>query len=403
MLTTIVAVVAVLLVLTRGQDTYVARPPSSTEPSGAAEDVAPGLAAAALTRFADALRAGDPEAAARLAPADDPAAARRLAGIAANARDLSLTDLDIRYVDQSTAPDVEGRWRAVADVRWRIAGFDPTPAQAEVSFVLQSDASGVGIVSAGGGGDRSPLWLSGPLTVRRAGDALVQVAVSARADRYARLARVAIASVARTLDMPQSRLVVEVPATEPQLDRMLDASSGTYAGIAAVTAPVDGSDAADAPVHVFVNPEQFDQLRRAGAQVVMTHETTHAATGAVTSRAPLWLVEGFADYVALRNVALPITTTAAELIARTRRSGVPRALPSTADFSVQASGLDATYESAWIACVIIGERVGTVGLERLYDRAGAGAPFAATLRQVTGLTLAQLTSAWRERLSDLAS
>lgn len=402
MLATVLAVVGVLVVVGRGGDTYVASTPQPRTGS-AAEDVTPGLAAQSLTRLADALRSGDPEAAAALAPPGDPAAARRLAGIAANARDLGLTDLDIRYVDQASAPDAAGRWRAVADVRWRIAGFDPSPASTEVSFVLQSLPDAVGIVSAGGGGRRSPLWLSGPLTVRRVGAALVQVAVPSRADRYAGLARRAVATVARILRLPQSRLVVEVPATELQLDRMLGAEPGTYAGIAAVTAPVDGSDAPTAPVHVFVNPAQFDQLRRAGAQVVMTHETTHAATGAVTSKAPLWLIEGFADYVALRDVPLPITTTAAELIARTRRAGVPRQLPDAADFSVKAAGLDATYESAWIACLLIGERVGSDGLERLYERAGSGAPFGPLLRRTTGLTLAELTAAWRQRLSDLAA
>ena len=37
------------------------------------------------------------------------------------------------------------------------------------------------------------------------------------------------------------------------------------------------------PVHVFVNPQVFGPLKPRGAQVVLTHEATHVATGAATS------------------------------------------------------------------------------------------------------------------------
>ena len=220
-------------------------------------------------------------------------------------------------------------------------------------------------------------------------------------DAYAALARRAIAAVDLTLDLSTTRLVVEVPATEADLDRALGARPGTYAGIAAVTAPVDGATTATAPVHVFVNPGQFDRLRPQGAQVVMTHETTHAATHAVTSRAPLWLVEGFADWVALQAVPLPVSTTARELIAQVRRDGPPRTLPTRAEFGVQSETLDATYEASWQACRLLSERFGDTALRRLYDLTSAGTPFGPTLRRLTGLTLADFTAAWRTRLAGL--
>ena len=37
----------------------------------------------------------------------------------------------------------------------------------------------------------------------------------------------------------------------------------------------------------------------------MSHEAVHVATEAARSTMPLWLLEGFADYVALRDVDLP--------------------------------------------------------------------------------------------------
>ena len=65
----------------------------------------------------------------------------------------------------------------------------------------------------------------------------------------------------------------------------LGAEPGTYDQIAAVTTSVDGTTGADAPVHVFVNPDVFGSLEPTGAQVVMSHEATHVATDAATSRA----------------------------------------------------------------------------------------------------------------------
>ena len=72
-----------------------------------------------------------------------------------------------------------------------------------------------------------------------------------------------------------------------------------------MTTTADGSGSEDAPVHVFVNPDVTRGLKGAGAQVVMSHEITHVATDAATSPVDPWLLEGFADYVALRDVPLP--------------------------------------------------------------------------------------------------
>ena len=85
-------------------------------------------------------------------------------------------------------------------------------------------------------------------------------------------------------------------------------------------------------MHVFVNPDVFGRLRTAGAQVVMSHEAVHVATDAARSTVPLWLLEGFADYVALRDVDLPISTTAGQIIRQVRRDGVPEALPGPVEF-----------------------------------------------------------------------
>ena len=90
-----------------------------------------------------------------------------------------------------------------------------------------------------------------------------------------------------------------------------------------MTTTADGSLSPDAPVRVFVNPTVFGRLKARGAQVVMSHETTHVATGATFTSMPTWLLEGFADFVALDHAGVPVDLAAGQILARIRKQGVP--------------------------------------------------------------------------------
>ena len=236
-----------------------------------------------------------------------------------------------------------------------------------------SDGGTVAITSVGGGDRRSPLWLSGPVEVRRSADTLVLATSAAEADLVAGRADVAVPVVRDVLPEWDGKLVVEVPASEEDLDAALAADPGSYTGIAAVSASVDGTLTPDSEVHVFVNPEVYDDLEPVGGQVVMSHEATHVATGApLTSGVPLWLLEGFADYVALHDVDLPITTTAGQIIQQVRRSGAPDHLPGQPEFDQSDSHLGAAYESAWVACLVLADAGGQDALVRLYEQVSRG-------------------------------
>jgi hypothetical protein len=223
-----------------------------------------------------------------------------------------------------------------------------------------------------------------------------------RATQYEQRARVAVADVRKVLPQWRSALVVEVPASSAALDAALDAPSGEYAGIAAVTSSTDGSTAPDAPIHVFVNPTVYDRLGVTGAQVVMSHEAVHVATAAPNSVIPQWLLEGFADYVALRDVDLPFSVTAGQIIDVVRRDGAPRDLPGAADFGGADTHLGAAYESAWLACVVLADRGGEEALVELYAALDDGADLAAELDARFGWTEQAFVAAWRQRLTDLA-
>ena len=380
---------AVLVVGRVVEGPYVAAPPAT---STTAAD--PAGATRVLEDLEDALADGDAAAAAALAPAGDAASADQLESLVDNARRLRVRDLDLRYVDVVGVPDGDGGWAVRADLTWSWGGVDSGVARSEVEVGLRSIDGTLGTTGFTGG--RVPLWLTGPVLVDRGADTLV---VTAGADPapYSTLARRAVPQAARVLGASTGPLVVEVPADAAGLDAILGVPEGTYRDVAAVTASVDGLLSASSPVHVFVNPAELGRLRRTGAQVVMTHEAVHAVTGAPTSRAPVWLVEGFADYVALRDVDLPLSRTAAQVLALVREDGVPGRLPGESDFDLTAPHLGAAYEAAWLACRALASIVGEDGLVEVYRRTSEGEDVGVALA-AEGTDLSAVTAAWQEQL-----
>ena len=390
------AVVGVVLWLVLDDDPYVAPPPAT----GAAA-IRSAEAGGVLQELARAVEDGDPEAAAALAGDSDAATASRLGALVENAAAIPLTEVSFRYVDELEDAGASGEWQATVATSWRVAGVAEPPIAVDVRFDFGVDGDRVVVAGVGGAGGTTPVWLSGPLDVRRDDDVVVLAASGA--DRYARLARRAVVVVRRVLPRWDGALVVEVPARAGGVDAALDVGRGTFANVAGVAAAADGSAARGAPVHVFLNPQQMRSLRPQGQQVVVSHEATHVAVAAPGAEMPVWLLEGFADYVALRDVDLPLSTTAAQAIRQVRRQGVPRRLPDEQDFDQESSYFGAAYEASWLACRLLADQVGEDALVRLYRRADGAADFEAELERTTGSGFASFTRAWRRLLGDLAA
>ena len=364
------------------------------------------LAAATLSELVSAVDARDAVAAEKLADPGSEGARRRLAGMVTNATALRVADFSLRVVDEdlaATAALPSGQWAAAVDTSWRFGGFDSELGQAEVTFTFTEAGGKAVVVDVGGADRRTPLWLTGPLRIHRDKNTLVLVDGSVGSlARYAALARRAVPVVRRVLPDWNSGLVVEVPASPDALDETLGAAPGEYAAIAAVTTTVDGSIAPTVPVHVFVNPDVFGSLKARGAQVVMSHEATHVATDAVRSRTPLWLLEGFADYVALRDVDLPLGVTAGQIIRQVRKDGAPPQLPAGPEFDTQTTHLGAAYEAAWLACRLLAESGVEADLVGLYRRVSRGEVVDAVLRDLYGFGEKEFTRRWRSELVALA-
>lgn len=383
-------------------DTEIA-PPLPTS-SAARADSAQQVA----TALGQALTDHDTAAAADVAA---PAVRPLLQAVAANVGRLGLRSVGLRYLEDGvvdpqrldSVPD--GTWAATMELTWRLPGWDHRASRAELSVLLHRDDGRARVVGfAPGGEGRVPVWLTGPVEVRRTGRVLIasasgQSALSAAA--LLRLGRQAVREVGATLRW-HGRLVIEVPQTEQQLEQALAAGEKQYASIAAVTTTVDGSAGRRAPLHVFLNPGVFNRLGAQGAQVVMTHETVHVATHANASAAPDWLREGFADYVALSHARVPVAKAGAQAIAKTRKQGPPRQLPSDADLGASAPHIGTAYEEAWLVCRFIAREYGERRLIRFYRAVDGGTPLPEALRQVLDTSEQGLVSGWSRSLTDLA-
>jgi hypothetical protein len=379
------------------------RPPA---PSGADAATLANAAQKTLDRLERAATAGDDDAAARLGTG---AGADLLGNLAANAHALGITGLELDYVDDepgalsSTERQQYGDDAWVASVRaaFRLPA-DPATTRMEVAITFAGTAGDVRVVAIGGHDDRVPLWMVAKVQVGRAARALVVDAGAKPPDHYLSLARHAVRAVNEVLPAWRGNLVLEVPADEDQLDLVLDAEHATYANIAAVTTTVDGSLAPDAPIHVFLNPRVFGTLKTDGAQVVLSHETTHVATKAPLATMPRWLLEGFADYVALAHAGVPVRVAAAQIIGRIRKHGPPTRLPTTADLQPTANGLGATYEEAWLACRYLATTYGEGRLVAFYRAVDRGQKVPAAFRTVVGVSQADFVAGWRRHLVRLA-
>ena len=184
----LVVTVGVVVWLTTRDSTYHA--PVSGTPAAKIDQT---RATALLDDLRRAVSRRDAAAAGRLGAT--PAARADLAGVARNARALHVTGFSLRYVDSSGAVAADGVWSADVAATWRFAGFDHRLERVDVRVRFAPAAGGLGIDEIGGGAHRSPLWLSGPLQVRRGVHSMVLVDGSAaRADRIAALARRAVPS-----------------------------------------------------------------------------------------------------------------------------------------------------------------------------------------------------------------
>ncbi|AUH43468.1 hypothetical protein [Streptomyces sp. CMB-StM0423] len=296
--------------------------------------------------------------------------------------------------------------RTTADVRltYRLRGYDTGDATAgqRLEFVRRDSRW---YVAGPAPGSRPQPWDQGPLAVVRGTRSLVLGAghPEARLRDIAAVADRAVPDVSAAWGGAWARrVVVLVPASQAAMGELLGAGPTAYAGVAAVTT---GRHRDRTPAdRVVVNPEAYDTLGTLGRRIVLTHETVHVATRADTSPAtPLWLSEGFADWVAFRSADRDPRLGAPELARAVTAGRLPQDLPAAADFTTGGGDRVAVaYGEAWLAARMVADEWTPDRLVALYRAVGGAESrekaVGPALRAELGVSLGEFTARWRTYL-----
>lgn len=340
--------------------------------------------------------------------AGDSGRSRAFASAAWDARRrLGVTGVRLRYDRGGAVADrSDGTTSAQVSVTWRTSAGSVLgqlePMHSQVRIRLAPRATGFDVVSATSTrGHPLPLWLAGAIDVHRSGPVTtIAVDGGVPALHAESLARKAVDAVQAFLPVASERVVVIVPHTTESTTAILGRAAKDVEQIAAISTPLVPPTQASA---IVLNPAQFASMAPRSRQVVMTHEATHLLTGVIGRHPELWVVEGFADYVALRHDRSPLAVSAGQILRQVRAHGAPRRLPSAADFAETAHGLSTVYESAWMVFRMLGERFGDDAVIGLYRDVLNGTPTAVAVRNHLGVSVPDLTAAWRAYLTKSAS
>ncbi|MEV8564283.1 hypothetical protein AB0436_01585 [Streptomyces sp. NPDC051322] len=298
---------------------------------------------------------------------------------------------------------------AEVELRYRIAGYDSVPVIAARRMELAEHGRRWYLTADGPGrGAGQQLWQQGKVQVVKGEHSLV-LGVHRPTPLLRQVASVADRAVPEVQSVWHGpwagRVVVLVPSSVNSMAALLGSPPASYRGIAAVTTgEAGGSDTAPAD-RVIINPAAYAILGDLGKRVVITHETTHVATRAQTSPGtPLWLSEGFADWLGYRGTGTGVPEAAPELQQAVHSGDLPGTLPTDADFGFggNADTLARAYEGGWLACRMIAEKWGERKLTDFYRAVGThgrrdGAVEAA-MNDVLATTPEDFTAQWRAYL-----
>ncbi|MEV0681868.1 hypothetical protein AB0I60_35645 [Actinosynnema sp. NPDC050436] len=410
------AVVAVALLCGLALAVTPADPPVPGA-SGASADESRGRAVRdLLDRRARAVLDRDESAfTADLDPAADPGFRQRQRDLFHNLADVPLdgwgyrleggTDLAglaLPAADESWAPDVR--------LDYRLRGVDAAPSTQGMAYLftrrgdrwyLNSDTA---LEPLGKRTWRGP-WDFGPCRVQTGagGFVLSHPGGEPLAARVLAELDTAVAAVTEVWGPAWARQVaVLVPGDARELQALVGPgfADGSVAGVA-VADRVDASTRTARGQRVVLSPTGAAALSPLALRVLLRHEITHvAARGETVDGAPMWLLEGFADYVGYRGSDVPPRKAAPALAARLAEA-LPDALPADARF--RGAGMDLAYQESWSVALYLAQRVGEPALVETYRRiARAGrltdGQLDALLLETTGGGLAELVRGWREFL-----
>jgi len=329
-----------------------------------------------------------------------------------NLRQFKFSTLRYFVADERKAPGMERKFgkntfTTRVMMRYQLAGLDPRPVQTDLGYtftvrdgrwILVADDAIEETLS--DDGHRQP-WDFQPVSVIRRGKVLVVVdkTETALGRTIADVSQTAVSAVRRHWPRPWDGAVMVVAMSDPQVMSLLwTTGTGTGWTIAAKAVtlydgePLSVKTAAPVGSRIVINPA----VRKDLEEDLLVHEMTHVATVPTGVRAPVWLVEGVAEYVRCRSIEDDPKWTVDPYRKTVRTKYLPsmKVLPGEREFD--ANG-DRSYGQAWWATEYLVSAEGVKGMASLYTdlalRSTSPASYAAIIKKHTGKTPAELVAA----------
>jgi hypothetical protein len=294
----------------------------------------------------------------------------------ANMRTVPFKSLTYRITDRQTSNGLRRRYhtdqvvQVQVQIRYQFTGQDTNPVLARHSYTFVLTRSLWRIAGEGirRGRDDVEIWDAGPVrTVHSARTLIVyHPGQGALAERLLGVADRAYAQVgaAWTGDW-EHKAVILVPRDEQEAERLVGARD--LARVAAVASSSVESGASERVLgnRIVVNTDNVVRYNGLNLQVLITHEMTHVATRTLGDGVPLLLVEGFADWAALKPLGYRFAVTRPNLARRVREGRFDGTLPLD-DSEFRGNDAAVAYDEGSAFCLWVADTYGAAKLQALY-------------------------------------
>jgi hypothetical protein len=195
----------------------------------------------------------------------------------------------------------------------------------------------------------------------------------------------------------ERKAVILVPKDEQEAEELVGASDLSRVAAVASSSVESGASERVLGNRIVVNTDNVERYNDLNLQVLITHEMTHVATRTLGDGVPLLLVEGFADWAALKPLGYPLAVTRPNLARRVRAGRFDARLPGDGEFR----GPDAAvaYDEGSAFCLWMADTYGVGRLRALYRQLKGSDPpseaeFDRGFRRVLDLTRRQAERRW---------
>jgi hypothetical protein len=302
---------------------------------------------------------------------------RDQARLFASLRTVPFSAFSYKLGDLRTSTSLRRRYdadqvvQAQVQSRYRFRGQDASPVLARDSFTFVHTGAAWRIAGPGDAQmrrrDDVDIWEGGPIKTASSARTLIvhHPGQRALAERLLRVADRAYDQVeAAWTGEWEQKAVILVPRDQDEAQRLVGARD--LSRVAAVASSSVESGAVERVLgnRIVVNTSNVVRYNDLNLQVLITHEMTHVATRTLGDSVPLLLVEGFADWAALKPLGYPFAATRPALARSVGNGRFDGDLPEDREFR----GPDAAvaYDEGSAFCLWVAETYGRAKLQSLY-------------------------------------